>query len=142
MDLAQKALSRIQSSEDSKEDEPATEKAADRVAEGVTGAPISKANKPFAGQAVHYGFGALLGLGYGIAAEYRPGVTAGAGAGFGLTTAALFDEIGVPAAGLGEVPWKADVSTHVYTLASHLVFGTTTEVVRRVIADVIQPTED
>ncbi len=142
MDLAQKALSRMQSSDDSKNEEPATEKAADRVAEGVTGAPVSEANKPLAGQAVHYGFGALLGLGYGIAAEYRPGITAGAGAGFGLGTAALFDEIGVPAAGLGEAPWKADVSTHLYTLASHLVFGTTTEVVRRVIADVMQERHD
>jgi putative membrane protein len=142
MDLAQKGLSKIQSSDDSDHDEPATEKAADRVAEGVTGAPVSEANKALAGQAVHYGFGALLGLGYGIAAEYRPGITAGAGAGFGLATAALFDEIGVPAAGLGDAPWKADMGTHLYTLASHLVFGTTTEVVRRVIADVIQETDD
>lgn len=138
MDLAQKALSRFQPSDGSDNDKPATEKAADSVAQSITGAPVADANKPLAGQAIHYGFGALLGLGYGIAAEYRPTITTGAGAGFGLATATLFDEIGVPAAGLGDAPWKADLSTHVYTLASHLVFGTTTEGVRRLVSDIVQ----
>lgn len=137
MDLAQKALSQIKPSDDSDEDEPATEKAADRVSESITGEPVSDANKPIAGQAIHYGFGALLGLGYGIAAEYRPEVTAGRGAGFGLTTATLFDEIGVPAAGLGDAPWKADAATHLYTLASHLVFGTATEGTRRLVRAIL-----
>lgn len=131
MDVAQKALSQLQSSDDGDEDEPSTEKAADRIAQSITGAPVSNANKPLAGQAIHYGFGALLGLGYGIVAEYRPEVTKGAGAGFGVVTAALFDEIGVPAVGLGKAPWDANARTHLYTLASHLVFATSTEITRR-----------
>lgn len=91
------------------------------------------ASKPLAGQAVHYGFGALLGPGYGLAAEYAPRITAGAGSAFGVGSAMLFDEAGVPAAGLGKAPWDAPESTHLYTLASHLVFGTIAEGTRRLI---------
>lgn len=130
MDLAQRALAKVQPPDD-QNSEPATEKAADRVVEAASGSPVPAASKPIAGQAVHYAFGALLGVGYGIAAEYNEKITAGAGSIFGAGSAILFDEAAVPAAGLGDGPWEASPSTHLYTLASHLIFGTIAEGTRR-----------
>lgn len=111
--------------------EPATEQAADAIAARVAGVTIPAADKPLAGQAIHYALGIGLGVAYAIAAEFRPSVTTGNGAVFGLVTATLLDEAAVPAAGLGPAPWKADVGTTLYGYASHLVFGGTTELVRR-----------
>ena len=49
--------------------EPATEKAADAVATGVTGHAIPDADRPLAGQVAHYAVGIALGAAYGIAAR-------------------------------------------------------------------------
>ena len=115
-------------------DEPATERAADAVAKVATGQKVPDAAKPLAGQSVHYALGIGLGIAYGIAAEFRPSVTAGYGTAFGLGTATLLDEAAVPAVGLGDAPWKAPLSTTLYGYASHLVFGGTAEIVRRQVA--------
>lgn len=136
MDLAQWALAKMQP-EEGEASEPATEKAVDRVAEAVGGAPVPKAEKPLAGQAVHYTFGALLGAGYGIAAEYDERVTAGAGSVLGVGSALLFDEAAVPAAGLGEAPWDASASTHLYSMVSHLIYGMVAEGTRRLTRSLI-----
>jgi len=131
MDLAQKALTKLQSSDNDDGGEPATEQAADKISRSITGKAVPETTKPLAGQAVHYAFGGLLGMGYGIAAEYSPEITVGGGSAFAVATAALFDEAAVPAAGLGPAPWDADLATHLYALGSHLVFGTVTEATRR-----------
>ena len=107
--------------------DPATVKAAGEVSQTIAHRPLAKADKGVAGEAVHYGLGAALGIAYGIAAEYRPGLTAGFGSAFGAATALLLDDIAVPAFGLAEAPWKTPVGTHAYSLASHLVFGVVTE---------------
>jgi uncharacterized membrane protein YagU involved in acid resistance len=119
--------------------EPATEKAADAVAMVVTGRAISDADKPLAGQAVHYAIGIALGAGYGIAAEFRPTVTAGYGAAFGLGTATILDEAAVPATGLGSAPWDAGIASNLYSYASHIVFGGVSEIVRRQVASTLTP---
>ena len=119
--------------------EPATERAADAIARTVAGADVPRADKPLAGQSVHYALGLGLGIAYGIAAEFRPGVTAAYGAGFGLGTATLLDEGVVPAVGLGEAPWRSPVSTDLYSYASHLVFGGVAEFVRRRVAGTLRP---
>ena len=119
--------------------EPATEKAADAVAETVTGNRVPDADKPLAGQAVHYVIGIALGAAYGVAAEFRPAVTAGYGAAFGLGTATLLDEAAVPALGLGAAPWNAGVGSNAYAYASHLVFGGVSEMVRRQVAGTLMP---
>ncbi|WP_174296896.1 DUF1440 domain-containing protein [Sphingomonas bacterium] len=133
MDRLQAATSSLLPS-GSSEDEPATEQAADAVAKAATGHEISGAAKPLAGQSVHYALGIGLGMAYGIAAEFRPSVTAGYGTAFGLGTATLLDEAAVPAVGLGDAPWKAPLSTTLYGYASHLVFGGISEIVRRQVA--------
>lgn len=119
--------------EDEGSGEPSTEKVADRVTVATTGEHLSDDTKPAAGNLVHYAFGAALGIGYGIAAEYRPQVTAGYGTTFGLGVAAIADEAAVPALGLAPPPTETPLSTHAYGAASHLVFGAVTEAVRRLV---------
>lgn len=131
MDGFQRLVTAMSSS--GQDGEPATQKAADRVAVAATGEPVTRDRKPAAGQAVHYGVGAALGLAYGVAAELKPAVTAGGGMAFGTSVAALLDEAAVPAMGLGEPPWRTPASTHVYTLGSHLVFGGVAELTRRLV---------
>lgn len=113
--------------------EPATEKAADRISAAAAGTPVAIADRPTAGQAVHYLTGLGLGLAYGMAAEYSDAVTAGGGAAFGTATAALLDEGAVPALGLGPAPWRTPASTHAYSASAHLVFGLVAEATRRAI---------
>lgn len=123
------------------ESEPATEKAADAIAATITGNGVPDADKPLAGQAIHYVVGIALGAAYGVAAEFRPAITAGYGAAFGFGTATLLDEVAVPAVGLGDAPWNAGVASNAYSYASHLVFGGVTEVVRRQVAGTLLPRE-
>ena len=141
MDRFQAAASSLLSS-DGGGGEPTTKKAADAAATAVVGHEVPDAAKPLAGQSVHYALGIGLGVAYGIAAEFRPSVTAGFGTAFGLGTATLLDEAAVPALGLGEAPWKAPLSTTLYAYASHLVFGGTAEVVRRQVAGTLTPSSE
>jgi len=112
---------------------PATVKAADKASRAVTGKRVARADRAQAGTIVHYLFGGALGAAYGVAAEYRPGVTRGFGSALGLGTATLFDEAAVPAAGLSKAPTTYPPVTHLYGYASHLVFGAVTEAVRRTL---------
>jgi putative membrane protein len=114
--------------------EPATEKAADGVAQALTGRTLEAADKPLAGQAMHYALGIGLGVAYGVAAEFRPSVTTGMGTAFGIATATVLDETAVPALGLGQAPWKAGVQGNLFSYASHLVFGSVAELARRQVA--------
>ena len=113
---------------------PATQKAANSVARLVTGHDVPAADGPLAGQAMHYALGIGLGVAYGIAAEFRPSVTSGFGTAFGIGTATVLDEAAVPALGLGAMPWQSGLPITLYGYASHLVFGTATELVRRQVA--------
>jgi uncharacterized membrane protein YagU involved in acid resistance len=70
---------------------------------------------------------------YGAAAEFAPGVTTGEGALFGAAVWVTADEGVVPLLGLSKSPTEYPLSIHAYALASHLVYGLTTEVVRRAV---------
>lgn len=112
--------------------DPSTVKAAEKVV-----GPLSQAAKPKAGNAVHYLFGSAVGLAYGAAAEAEPWVASGFGLPFGGAVALVADEALVPAAGLSGPPWDSPLSTHAYSLASHLVFGAALEAGRRLLLRVI-----
>ena len=118
---------------DGQEGEPATVKTAEAISEGVLGHDLTKREKAWAGPAVHYAFGSSVGAAYGVTAEYAPEVTEGAGLPFGAAVWLLADEGAVPALGLSDAPWKYPPSTHVYALASHLVYGLTAEGARRLV---------
>jgi putative membrane protein len=113
--------------------EPATYKAADALAEAVTGEDVPREYKPTAGSVVHYIFGAAMGALYGAAAARNRGVTSWAGLPFGATVWLIADEIGVPLAGLSKAPTEYPVSSHASAFATHLVYGATTEAVRRLV---------
>ena len=119
--------------------EPATQQVADRIVGEVSGEPLASAAKPAGGQAVHYGLGAALGVAYGVAAEFVPAVTAGAGTAFAGATWALLDEATVPAVGLGDPPWRSPAKTQAYGLISHLVFGLVAELSRTLAHAAIKP---
>jgi len=87
--------------------------------------------KEMAGAVVHYAFGVATGGLYGAIAELKPATTAGAGLPFGAAVWLIADEIIVPALGLSKPPTEYPPSTHAYSIASHLIYGLTTEIVRR-----------
>ena len=57
----------------------------------------------------------------------------GEGLGFGAGLWLIADEVTVPALKLSKPPMAFPISTHVYGLASHLVYGWVTEQVRRAV---------
>ena len=121
----------------SPQSEPATYKAADTVAETVAGEPVPREYQPAAGTLVHYAFGGAVGAIYGAAATQTPDVTAWGGLPFGATVWLIADEMGVPLAGLSQAPTDDPLSNHVTALATHLVYGATTECVRRTMVQMV-----
>lgn len=117
--------------------EPATVKVADAISESVFDHELTKQEKKIAGPTAHYGFGASMGALYGVAAELQPGVTAGAGLGFGALLFLGADEVAVPAFGLSKPPTEVPLSKHAYGLVSHFVYGLTTDLVRRGVRSVL-----
>ena len=118
--------------------EDATMKAADRIAETVTGGRhLTHAQRAAGGPVVHYAFGALAGGVYGGMAEYSDSVRAGFGTTFGGMLFASADLLAVPAFKLGGWPNEYPVSSLVSPLAAHMVYGMTTELVRRLVRRVL-----
>lgn len=111
--------------------EPATVKAASAISEGVFDHALTKREKKVAGPAVHFSLGGSTGALYGVAAEFLPAVTLGAGLPFGTAFWLVADEAAVPALGLSQAPTDYPPSVHLEALAAHLVYGLTTEIVRR-----------
>jgi len=69
---------------------------------------------------------------YGAVTELA-GIQGGlvSGVSFGAALFVVADELAVPAAGLSGKPSEFPLSSHLYGLASHLVYGVTTDIVRR-----------
>jgi len=123
--------------QDTKEQDDATVKAAKAISEGVFGHELQESEKRPAGAAVHYAFGTVTGGLYGALAEVVPQVTTATGVPFGAAFWLLADEISVPLLGLSKGPAEYPVSTHAYALASHLVYGATTELSRRAVRQIL-----
>jgi uncharacterized membrane protein YagU involved in acid resistance len=110
-----------------------TVRTASAISEGLFDHKLTQKEKKIAGPAVHYILGTGVGGLYGAAAEVAPKVTTGAGLPFGAVFWLVVDEGAVPILGLSKGPTQYPLSTHVYALASHFVYGLTTELVRRVV---------
>ena len=123
--------------EDTKEQDDATVETARVISKKVFGHELQESEKKPAGTAVHYAFGTATGGLYGALAEVTPQVTTGAGLPFGAAFWLLADEVSVPLLGLSKGPTEYPVSTHVYALASHLVYGVTAEMSRRALRQVL-----
>lgn len=116
-----------------KEGDDATVKAASAISEGIFDHKLTKSEKKVAGPAVHYAFGSITGGLYGAAAELAPVIAIGAGLPFGAVFWLAADEATVPVLGLSKSPTEYQLSTHVSALAAHLVYGLTTDIVRRAV---------
>ncbi len=121
-------------SHDSEPKIDATMKTADAVVSTITGGRhLSLEGQEKGGPIVHYAFGALMGALYGAAAEY----SSVARSGFGTTFAsALFtgaDLVAVPALNLSGSSAGAPVSSLASPFSAHVVYGITTEAVRRAV---------
>lgn len=120
------------------EEESATMKAADAVVEFTTGGRhLSREGKEKGGVAVHYGYGALMGGLYGTLAEYWHAPTAGLGTIFGSVLFGAGDLLAVPALQLGPSPTEQQPSSMTNPFLAHLVYGTTTELMRRAIRPIL-----
>jgi uncharacterized membrane protein YagU involved in acid resistance len=98
---------------------------------------LKESEKEAAGALVHYALGTATGGLYGAVVEFAPEVTTAAGLPFGAAFWLIADETAVPLLGLSKGPTEYPLSTHVYALTSHLVFGLTTEVTRRAVRSLL-----
>jgi len=114
-------------------DDDAAERAGNAVSELVFDQKLSKAEKETAGTVAHYAMGAASGAIYGAFTELAPQVSIGEGVPFGAAVWLIADEGIVPAIGLSRSAKNFPLSTHAYALASHLVYGLTTELVRKAV---------
>jgi putative membrane protein len=118
--------------------EDATMKTADAVVEVVTGGRhLSWEEKKIGGPIVHYAFGTLMGGLYGAAAEYAKTARSGNGALFGVVLFTGADMIAVPALNLSSSSGEAPASSLATPYGAHLVYGMTTELIRRVVRAVL-----
>ena len=114
-------------------DDDAASRTGNAVSELVFEHHLTKSEKEKAGVVVHYAFGVSSGAIYGAVAEVMPFATVCEGTAFGAAVWVIADEAVVPALGLSRKPSDYPPSIHVYSLASHLVYGLTTELVRRAV---------
>ena len=119
------------------ESDNAAERSANIVATKVFDYELTEKDKVAAGAVVHYLFGASTGALYGLASELRPEVSVGAGLPFGAAVWLAADEGLVPALGLSKWPTEYSILKQAYALASHLVYGVTTDLIRRATRAVI-----
>ena len=118
-------------------DADATLKLANKIAKTVLHRDLNREEEKVAGPIVHYGFGGTVGALYGAITEALPATHRGVGLPFGTTVWAVADEAAVPLLGLSKSPQEYPVSSHASALAAHLVYGMTTELVRRTIRGII-----
>ncbi|HLJ49270.1 MAG TPA: DUF1440 domain-containing protein [Bryobacteraceae bacterium] len=111
----------------------ATVKTAQAISPTVFQRELSEDQKKWAGPAVHYGFGTLVGAAYGALAEAVPKAGVGRGTGYGSAVWLAADELVLPRLGLTGPAREQPVSTHVQAWLAHVVYGVTTDMARRVM---------
>jgi hypothetical protein len=130
------AHEQVQQEQQAAEQEGSTEIVARKIAE-ATGKTLDKEKKKKAGQAVHYTFGTLMGIVYGVSAELVPEATTGAGTAFGTLLFLGADEVAVPALQLAPPPDQTPPADHLQHWAAHVVYGGSLELVRSLLRRVI-----
>jgi putative membrane protein len=138
VESAEGSASQKQTAQNEQPAEDATMKTADAVVATVTGGRhLSYEQRKVGGPVVHYAFGALMGGVYGALAEAIPETTAGLGTTFGSVLFVGADLFAVPALNLSSSPEGAPISTLASPFAAHLVYGLTTEAVRRLVRAIL-----
>lgn len=103
------------------------------AATNLVGYRLGEAEKAPAGSVVHYAFGAVIGAVYGAAAEIVPVVSRAFGLPFGAAVWLGAHVVTVPAFGLAESLVRQPVAKEAEEFGLHLVYGTITELVRRLL---------
>lgn len=104
-----------------------------RMIASATGNELAPEQRKQAGNAVHYTFGTLMGIVYGMTAELLPEVTAGGGTAFGTVLFLGADELAVPALQLAPPPTESAPTDHLQHWAAHVVYGGAVELVRSLV---------
>jgi uncharacterized membrane protein YagU involved in acid resistance len=113
------------------EDIEATRNTAQAISKHLFKRSLLQREMKIAEPAVHYGIGTLMGAVYGVAAETLPISRTGYGTLYGGAVWLFADEFAMPAFGLSSPLRKTPLSSQMSALASHLVYGLTTDLVRR-----------
>ena len=100
---------------------------------GAAGVNLSRKQRRKSPQIVEYAFGTLCGGIYGALAEVIPEVTTGFGTVYGATLFTGASEIVIPALGWIDPPKKRTPVQHLGGLAGNVVYGATTETIRRLL---------
>lgn len=87
--------------------------------------------------AVHFAFGAAMGGLYGAFYEISPATRKMGGAAFGSAVWAAADELAWPTLGLSGPTTEHPPERHAHAFAAQIVFGVTTEIVRRGVRAVL-----
>jgi putative membrane protein len=112
----------------------ATQKAANKLFRAVFHRALTAQEKQIAGPLVHYSFGKLMGAAYGGAVEIVPQIRSNFGAGFATVLFIGVDELAVPALGFAAWPRSVkELPKHAEAWGAHLVYGATTELIRRAL---------
>jgi hypothetical protein len=111
---------------------PAPAQVGKRLAEGLLRRELPPTSAPLVNNLVHWKFGALNGAVYGIVAGSVPKAKLGYGPLFG-TAVWLTGYAVLPLAGLYKPIWQYDAKTLAKDWSAHLVYGTTTATVFRVV---------
>ncbi len=114
-----------------------TQIVANIVTKKATGDELTPEGKKTGGPVVHYLFGTVMGALYGGLAEYAPLSALGVGPVFGSALFLGADELTLPALGLSKSPAQEPVGPQLDHWAAHLVYGATTELVRRGLRRVV-----
>lgn len=114
-------------------EESATVRTAQMVSRRLTGRELGFRQERWGGQIAHYGFGMIMGAIYGGLTEVLPKTTKAFGLPFGIAVWLFGDELMLPLLGLGRKPTQVPIGLHAESFAAHLVFGLTSDTVRRLL---------
>ena len=135
---ANERVQQMQQEQSGRPKQDATMKAADALVSTATGGRhLSMEEQEKAGPVVHYGFGTLMGGLYGGLAEMAPATRRGFGMAFGGALFAGADLVAVPRLHLSAPLSDTQPKSLANPLAAHLVYGATTELLRRVLRAVL-----
>ena len=118
--------------------EDATMKAADALNVSATGGQhLTHDERAADGPKVHYAFAALMGGLYGGLAEYSTLVRSGFGTAYGSALFTGGDLLAVPALHFSKPLSAYPPASYASPFVSHLIYGATTELVRRAVRAVL-----
>lgn len=114
--------------------EDATMKTADALTSLTTGGKhLTHEDRAEGGPIVHYSYGALMGGLYGALAEYSPLVRSGLGTTYATALFVGGDLVAVPLLGFSKPVSDYPPASSAGPLTAHLVYGITTDLVRRLV---------